>query len=144
MDSELRKRFNEEINRYRNALLFYAKKCEWDTFKINAGKLFDYVESIEISEIEREFFRITKILLFVVFLMVILVYKMNPSVYPGLEKIKDIVTLIAIGSCGFEVYFFFSFRMYMQNKSIFYKKRKERFIRDIENDFRNMVLSTST
>jgi len=62
MKRELNERFNYEVDRYRKALLFYAKQCQWDTFKANAGRLFDYVESIEMSEIERRFFNISKII----------------------------------------------------------------------------------
>ena len=59
MNQELNQLFSEEVNRYKNALLFCAKQCEWETFKINAGRLFDYVESIEMSELERKFFNIS-------------------------------------------------------------------------------------
>jgi len=48
MDHEFAHRINEEIERYRNALLHYAKQCEWESFKSKAGALFDYLEKIEL------------------------------------------------------------------------------------------------
>ncbi len=41
MNKELNRAFNEEITGYKNALLHYAKRCEWEMFKDNAGRLFD-------------------------------------------------------------------------------------------------------
>lgn len=139
MDNELYKRFNEEVNRYKNSLLFYAKKCEWETFKVNAGRLFDYVESIETSVIEKKFIRITKMILAVLFFIVVLIFKMNPDMYPELARVKELMILMAIAGCCFEVYFFYNFRTYMRSKTVFYKKRRERFIRDIERDFKHMT-----
>ncbi|HTP03547.1 MAG TPA: hypothetical protein VMM54_00140, partial [Nitrospirota bacterium] len=65
MDLEFAHRINEEIERYRNALLHHAKQCEWESFKSKAGALFDYLEKIELSEIQRKFFRMFKIILIV-------------------------------------------------------------------------------
>jgi len=141
MEKELYNNFNDEINRYKNALLFYAKKCDWDTFKVNAGRLFDYCESFEMSVIERKFFRISKIIVFVIFLMVVLIVKMNPNKYPELARVNEIMTLIAVATSCFEVYFFCNFRMYMKSKIVYYKRRRERFIMNIQRDFEDMTIS---
>ncbi len=63
MENELQRKINEEVTRYKNSLAFYAKKCEWDTFKINAGRLFDYLEKVEMSEFERKFFSASKVII---------------------------------------------------------------------------------
>lgn len=144
MNKQLARTFNEEIERYKNALLFYAKKCEWDTFKINAGKLFDYIESIEISEIEKKFLKISKVVIAILFLAVVIICRINPDIYPGLIKIKKVMTLSAVGGCSFELYFFLNFSKYMEQKMSFYKKRRERFISNIERDFREIIVPATT
>ena len=136
MNKEFNNKFNEEINRYKKALLFYSRKCDWDTFKDNAGRLFDYCESIEASAIEKKFFKITKMIVAALIFMVIIIVKMNPDMYPRLARVNELMTLIAIATCCFEVYFFYNFRMYMKGKTIYYKKRREKFIRNIERDFK--------
>jgi hypothetical protein len=77
MDSEFAHRINEEIERYRNALLHYAKQCEWESFKSKAGALFDYLEEIELSEIQRKFSRMFKIILLVLVMIIVIILKMN-------------------------------------------------------------------
>jgi len=141
MENELYNKFNEEINRYRNSLLFYAKKCDWDTFKDNAGRLFDYCESFEMSVIEKKVFRITKMILAVLFFMVVLIVKMNPSIYPEFAKVNESMTLIAVLTCLFEVFFLYNHRMYIKGKLSGYNKRRERFIRNIQRDFEEMTVS---
>ena len=143
MKREIHNKFNEEVNRYRKALLFHAKKCDWGTFKLNAGRLFDYVEAIEMSEIERRFFAITKGVVAILFFMVLFIVKMNPHLYPQLERLNELMTIAAVAVCCFEVYFFYNFRIYMTTKTALYNKRRETFIRDIEQDFREMALSAA-
>jgi hypothetical protein len=141
MENELYNKFNEEINRYRDSLLFYAKKCDWDTFKENAGRLFDYCESFEMSVIEKKVFRITKIIVAVLFFMVILIVKMNPDIYPEFASINESMTVIAIATSCFEVFFLYNHRMYIKGKLSCYKKRRERFIMNIQRDFEEITIS---
>jgi hypothetical protein len=141
MTSELNQIFNEEVNRYKNALLFYAKKCDWDTFKVKAGTFFDYLESIEISEIERKFFNISKVIVFILCIVVLFVFKLDLNMSPEIAGLRKLIILMALGGCSFEIYFFFNFRMYMKYKTNFYKKRRERFIIDIERDFKDILSS---
>ena len=141
MKKELCRQFNEEVNRFRGSLLFYARMCDWDNFKIVAGRLFDYAESIEISEVERRFFNWFKLILAGLLLIVFLVFKMNPEMYPWIERFKDNLTLIAAAGCCYEIYFFLNFRRYMQMKTFLAKKRRELFINNIEQDFREMTIS---
>lgn len=139
MREKAERKFNEEITRYKNTLLFYAKKCEWDSFKINAGKLFDYCESVEARAVQNEFFKISKIVVAGLFIMLLIILKIDPDIYPGFARAKELLILIAIAGCCFEVYFFFNFRKYMQGKTIYYKKRRDKFIRNIVIDFQNIT-----
>ncbi len=141
MENELYSKFNEEINRYRVSLLYYAKKCDWDNFKDNAGRLFDYCESFELSVIERKVFRITKIIVAVLFCMVILIVKMNPNIYPEFTRVNESMTVVAIATSCFEVFFLYNHRMYIKGKLSCYKKRRERFITNIQRDFEVMTVS---
>lgn len=140
MKKELADKFNEEIERYRRALLQYARKCDWDTFKIKAGSLFDYVEWVEVSEIESRFFKIFKSILFVLVVILIAIVNMDVTINPDLQRLKFTVILAAIAGSCFELYFFIDFRMYMDVKTSYYKQRKDRFIRSIEKDFREISL----
>ncbi len=137
MNRELRTAFNSEIERYRNILGSCAKRCEWDTFKLNAGKLFDYVESMEMSELERKFLRVFLVVMAVLFCILAFSLRLNLDSYPELARFKAFFGLTALAGSSFELYFFLNFRMYMDYKTNLYKTRRERFIRNIEKDFRN-------
>jgi hypothetical protein len=143
MKRDFADRFNEEVERYRQALLFYARKCDWETFKMKAGNLFDYVEWVELSETERRFFRIFKAILVVLVAVVIAIMNMDWTINPELQRIRFSIVLLAIAGSCFELYFFLNFRTYMEVKTTCYQKRKDRFIRNIENDFRKMVRQTA-
>jgi hypothetical protein len=140
MKRELNEIFNKEVDRYRNALLFYAKQCQWDTFKANAGRLFDYVESIEMSEIERRFFNISKIIVAVISALIVVILKLDITALPEITGLKQLIILVAIGICGFEIFFFLNFKVFKKHKAAFYKKRRERFIVGIERDFKNIAV----
>ncbi len=137
MNRELRTAFNSEIERYRNILFSCAKRCEWDIFKVNAGKLFDYIESIEMSELERRFLRVFLLVMALLFCILALSVRVNIDSYPELARLKGFFGLTALAGGSFELYFFLNFRMYMDYKTNLYKTRRERFIRNIEDDFRN-------
>ncbi len=136
MEKALEKTFNEEVNKYRNLLLGCAKKSEWNTFKVNAGKLFDYCESIEMSVLRKKFFGISKVIMIALVFVVVLVCRMNPSMQCEIPKIRELLILGGICGCSFQLYFFLNFRKYMERKMTSYKYRRDRFIRSIEADFR--------
>jgi len=140
MDLEFAHRIDEEIERYRNALLHYAKQCEWESFKSKAGALFDYLEKIELSEIRRKFFRMFKIILIVLVMIIIIILKMNGETYPSLIRFKDSMIIMAIAGSCFELYFFLDFRLYVEHKMSRYEKRRGQFIANIEKDFREIIV----
>lgn len=143
MKKEFAERFNTEVERYRRLLLHCARTCQWETFKMKAGNLFDYVERVERSETERRFSRIFSSVLAVLVAVVIAIINMDGSISPELQRVKfTIVMLAVVGSC-FELYFFLNYKTYMEAKSTFYNKRKDRFIRNIERDFREITRQTA-
>ncbi len=140
MNRTVHKTFNKEVSRYKNSLLFYAKQCDWETFKSKAGSLFDYIESVEIREIERKFFKIFKIILSVLFFAVFFIISVNPDANPELSRVKEIMIIAALAGCCYELYLFISFRFFMKHKKHFYTKRRERFIINIQGDFRDIIV----
>jgi hypothetical protein len=140
MDRTLRNKFNSEVNRYRNSLLFYAKQCDWETFESKAGSLFDYIENVEVKEIERKFFRIFKGILGFLFFAVFFIISVNPEAYPEISRAKEIMILITIAGCCYEMYSFINFRLYMKHKKNLYNRRRERFINNLQSDFRDLIV----
>lgn len=141
MKKELADRFNDNVERYRLALLDNARKSDWDRFKVKAGNLFDYVEVVEVAEIERRFFRIFKSVLVVLIAVIAAIVNMDTAIHPDLEHVRYSITVLAVAGICFEFYTYMTFRSFMIAKSIYKQKRKERFIRGIEQDFREIAFS---
>jgi len=135
--------FSEEVERYRKALLYYARACDWETFKAKAGKLFDFLESTEMSEIQRRFYRITRVIVVVLALVVLMILKVQPAMPPEMEGLRKLIILSGLSISSFELYFFLNFKRYLAVKTVFYNKRRENFIAGIEQDFKTMVSSSS-
>jgi hypothetical protein len=136
MEKSLEKVFNEEVNKYRNILLGCAKKSEWNTFKMNAGKLFDYVEAIEMSVLEKKFYSISSVIIILLVIVVVALWRINPAIHPEIQRVRELMILAGIGGCSYQLYFFLNFRTYMDGKITSYKNRRERFIKNIVADFK--------
>jgi len=137
MRKEFNDMFNEEVSRYKKSLTFYARSNEWDTFKKTAARLFDYLESIEMSEVKRKFFFIFKLIMAVIFCIILVMFSLKPELGPYTEKIRKGMMLAAIAGGGYEFFFFMNFRFYLGFKTASYKRRRELFVRYIEQDFRS-------
>ncbi len=136
MRREQAQKFSQEVEGYRRALLWCARTSDWATFKAKAGRLFDYIESIERVELEKKFFSVFYVILGVLVLAVIALFGVNFEVTPELIRLKNTVMLVALVMCGFELYFFLNYRKYTGVRMAVYRERRERFIRCIEEDFR--------
>ncbi len=136
MKREIAERFSREIERYRQSLIQLAGRCDWELFRQKAGSLFDYCETIERRELERRFSRTFTITLsfLVVLIIVIMSRDALAAVLP--QNLNQSITWFGIAGSCFEVYFYISFRRFVERKKAFYTKRKERFIRSIERDFK--------
>jgi hypothetical protein len=139
MKRELAERFNHEVENYRKALLYYARKCDWETFESKAGKLFDYVESVEFMELERRFFTIFILILCALVLAVVGLVTVDFEAHRELFKLKNSIVMTAVAVSSFELYFFIDYRIYTGVKYRYYKKRREDFIRNIEQDFQGVA-----
>jgi hypothetical protein len=110
MKKELAEQFNQEVASYRNALLSCARTCDWEAFK--AGRLFDYVETVEFMELERRFFNIFNLLLSVLVLAVIGLFSVDFDVHQELMRLKNAFVTCAVAVSSFELYFFLDYRMH--------------------------------
>lgn len=135
MKEELDREFNQEVDSYRKALLYYARKRDWETFKDKAGRLFDYVESIEFRELERRFFTVFNLILSLLILAVIVLFSVDFEAHRELLRLKTTFVLSAIAVSSFELYFFIDYRLYAEIKTLSYKKRRDTFVRNIAQDF---------
>ena len=140
MKKGLEKQFNQEVENYRKTLLYHARTSDWETFKAKAGRMFDYVEAIEYSELERRFFTNFNVILTVLVVIVVALFKVDFAVTPELLRLKNIMVLTGLGVSSFELYFYLNYRIYMRVKTVHYTERREKFINAIEKDFRSYVL----
>jgi len=140
MKRGLEKQFNQDVENYRKALIYHARISDWETFKAKAGRLFDYVEAIEYSELERRFFKNFNVILVMLIVVVVALFNINYGVMPELMRLKNVFVLAGLGMSSFEVYFYVDYKIYLRVKTVHYAERRERFIRNIESDFRSCVL----
>jgi Na+/H+ antiporter NhaC len=140
MKRGLGKKFNQDVENYRKALLYHARISDWETFKAKAGRMFDYVEAIEYSELERRFYNNFNVILVVLIVIVIALFNIDFGVTPELMRLKNAFVLVGLGVSSFELYFYVDYRIYMRVKTVHYAERREKFIRNIESDFRSYVL----
>jgi len=140
MKKELAELFNQEVESYRSGLLYYAQKCDWETFEDKAGRLFDYVESIEFKELEHRFFTVFNLILAFLVLALTILFSVDFQVHKELLRLKSGFILSALAVSSFELYFYIDYRLFIGIKTISYRKRREKFIKGIEQDFRSYSL----
>lgn len=139
MTRELARQFNEEVEQYRRSLVYFARKCEWDEFQKRAGSLFDYVERIEATERERRFFSVFNAILALLVVAVVAVLSLDPGAHGDWLKYKRAIVMTCLAASGFEFYFFLNFRWYAEMRKAGFMRRRELFIRNIEQDFRSFT-----
>ena len=142
MRRELHEQFNREVEGYRKALLYHARACDWDAFKAKAGRLFDYVESIEFSELERRFFAVFTPVLIALSFAVIALLGVDFSVHAEWLRFRNLLILTALMAGCFEFYYYRAYQSYLKLKARYARRRRELFILHIEADFRGFALQT--
>lgn len=140
MKKEWKDQFNEQVENYRRALLYHARINDWETFKVKAGRMFDYVESIEYSELERRFFNNFIMVLVALAAIAVALFQVDFAVTPELLRIKNLIVFGGLLGGTFELYFYINYKTYMKVRTTYYSERRERFIRNIEQDFRSYVV----
>ena len=142
MKKDFAERFNAEVEAYRQSLLLNARKSDWTTFKMKGEKLFEYLEAVELVEVERRFFNRFWTILIILGLAVIGISTMDAIVPPDMLRFKYSVILLTLAACSFELYCYLAFRTYVDVKKTYYNHRKDRFLKNIENDFKEIVART--
>jgi len=142
MSRSLHKSINKEVEQYRRALVHFAKAREWETFEKKAGILFDYLETIELTILERKFYSVFITILAVFVGIIIAILKADGRFFPMITRYKEYVVLLAAFATCYEIYFYLNYRLYVGVKMSRYKKRKEQFIRNIENDFKEYTMGS--
>ncbi len=130
-------RFSREVDGYRDSLLFSARLNDWETFERTAGNMFDYVESIELIELERRFFAIFNAVLAILVTTVVVLFVPDFDINPILKR--DCI-LGALAVAGFELYFFVDYRMYVRLRTARSKRRRAHFVRAIAKDFEGYAM----
>jgi hypothetical protein len=98
------------------------------------------VEAIEYSELERRFFANFNIVLAVLIVIAVALFNVDFAVTPDLMRFKNAMVLAGLGASSFELYFYLNYRTYIRVKTFHNAERRERFIRNIEKDFRSYIL----
>ena len=140
MKKGMEKQFNQEVENYRKALLCHARSHDWEAFKSKAGRMFDYVEAIEYSELERRFVTNFNVVLVVLIAIIVALFMVDFAVTPELLRLKNSMVLAGLGMSSFELYFYLDYKIYIKVKVRHYTERRQSFIRNIEKDFLAYVL----
>lgn len=136
MTREHARQFSDEIERYRRSLVYFARVCEWEEFTSRAGRLFDYVESVEFRELERRFFRTFYAVLAPLAAGVLLLVLLDFPAAAELQRLRNALVLGALCVSSFELFFYFDYRTYREVRIRHAGQRREQFIRSLERDFR--------
>ena len=136
MKKGLADQFNHEIDAYRRALLYYAKLSDWESFETKAGRMFDYVETVEFQELERRFFRTFGWILAALIIAITAFFKVDFEIHREWLQWKNAFLFPALSACSLEVYFFVNYRIYTDIKTYGQKNRRDKFINGIKADFR--------
>ena len=142
MTRERGARFNEDVERYRRALLYFARASDWKTFRTKAGRLFDYLESVEFAELERRFFKNFSFILAALIVIAISLFQVDFTAAPELLRLKYFMVLAGLGMGSFELFFYIDYRTYVRVRTVNYEERRERFIRSIQQDFASFAIRT--
>jgi len=141
MTQELARQFSDEVERYHRALDYFARVREWERFKERAGGLFDYVEHVEATELERRFYRIFNMILTVLAVSIVALFSVDLPAGADWPYYKRALVLACLAVSAFELYFFLNFRWYADMRKAGFRRRRERFIRNIERDFRSFPVN---
>ena len=144
MTRELARQFSEEVEQYRRAMLYFAARCDWEEFKARAARLFEYVETVETAERERRFFAVFNSVLALLAAGVLIAFGIGPGMPAALNEYRDLAVVLSLAGFGFELFFYMNFRTYVAARMAGLHRRRQAFIRNIENDFRSFTAQPQT
>jgi len=139
MDKQFARMLDNEISRYRKALDYFAKTCDWKNFQRNAATLFDYLEFVELSLLKNKIYQLFDIIFVVLAVTFVLFSTLSGTVSPVLMKYWGQLVLGVVAASFLGVLFYLKLRMYASIKAARLTKRKEQFIKKIEDSFKNQL-----
>lgn len=98
------------------------------------------MDAVEYSELERRFFKNFNAILVALIVIVVAMVNVDFAVTPELMQLKKAMVLAGFGVSSFELYFYLDYRIYRRVKTFHYAERREKFVRNIERDFRSYVI----
>lgn len=139
MDRQVTRKLDNEISRYRKTLVYFAKTCDWKNFQNRAATLFDYLESVELFLLKKKIYQLFNIIFAVLAVTFLIFTTLSGSVSPLLMKYWGQLALSVAAAIFLGVLFFLELRMYTSIKATRLKKRKEKFIKTIEDNFKTQL-----
>jgi len=132
-------KIDREIDRYQNALRYFALGCDWESFESKAAKLFEYLEATEVLLLKRKFHRTVAIILIVLVTAFACISTLGSIGVSFFLKFRTQLALIILAGCFYELMLLLEFNVYLHVRLSRQKMREDRFIRGIEDDAKAFV-----
>ncbi len=136
MNDQFQEKLNPEIEQYKKALLFFARVCDWESFRTNAAKLFEYLESVEVSLLKKKFYRTIAIILIALAAALGVFSIVSSAGSPFFEKYRIVVAVGAVAGLFFELLLVLEMHLYLSFRASKQKRREARFIKGITDDIK--------
>ncbi len=136
MDRNVLERLNSEIERYKVSLRYFARTCDWGSFRSKAAQLFDYLESTEVSLVKNRFYGTIGIIVMTLVAVVTLFSAMGSVIAPFVQYRDDLLVVI-LGVYGLGLLLLLELRLYLSIRTSRHRKSEDRFIRAVEGDVRS-------
>ena len=102
------------------------------------------METVEAVERERRFFAVFNSVLALLAAGVLLVLGIGPRLHAAINDYRDLAVVLSLAGFGFELFFYMNFRTYVAARMAGFQRRRQVFIRNIENDFRSFTAQPQT
>ncbi len=139
MDRNVLERLNSEIERYKVSLRYFARTCDWGSFRSKAAQLFDYLESTEVSLVKTRFYGTIGIIVMTLVAVVMLFTALGNVIAPFVARYRDGLLVVVLGAYGLGLLLLLELRLYLSIRTSRHGKRVDRFIRAIEGDVRSYM-----
>ncbi len=136
MSKELEKRIEEELSQYKKGLLFFAKMCDWNSFRKQAARLFEFLEETKVAAIKQKLREVTTVVLIALTTALVFFSVLSTTVVPKLAEIRVPVVFMIMAGFVFELLFLLEFRVYLSYRASMEKIRRQRFIEGIESEIK--------
>jgi hypothetical protein len=123
---------NADITRYGNALLYFARVCDWDSFRASAATLFEYLETAVTTVLKQKIYRAGALMTIVLLAALVVSVLVGGGVLAVYQE--NILFIVAAGLV-LELLVLAELRAYLGIRMSQEKRRKDQFIKKMERDF---------